>query len=96
MIFFDVMVKYVFLPENTNFADVSGFVFNAKKARIPKIVISADLHREVYDNSEVSEYIVKMISLCNENEIRYALQESLIGAQNMKRINAALGGKHVH
>ena len=74
-----VFVKYVFLEENSNEADVMGFIHEAVKAGVngnDTIMISADYYRKVYCTQEQMRLMAKMLSIAEQNEISWYIVQT--------------------
>jgi len=73
-----VVAKYIFLLENSNDADVEGFIQASLKVGVSQIIISSDIFRQTPHTDEQVKLIAKMLNLSKANGILVAVDASFM------------------
>ena len=73
-----VTVKYIFLPENSNDADVEGFIQASLKAGVNYISISCNILRQTPHTNEQIKLMAKMLNLSKANGILAVIDDTYL------------------
>ena len=84
-----MICKYIFIPENSNEADVDGFIERACDIGV-EVEIAMDFYRKEWHNPELIRYIERMIKLCNKHGVEFSCTENLLGDRNMRDLSCVL------
>jgi len=80
------VLKYIFLPENSNDVDVEGFIQEISKVKnVVKILISSNMLRQAPHTDEQIRLIVKMYKLAKQNNISANFNKTF-STNDMERI----------
>jgi len=85
-----VTAKYIFLPENSNDADIEGFIQASLKAGVNYIHISSDIDRQTPHTNEQIKLMAKMLNLSKANGILITVDDGYLPNEKEKIYKAAM------